>query len=615
MIIRRTGLTTLFYIATLLSAAVLPPITVAGQVQREDNNLRITAVDTGKFPNVSVRVLTTTAGSAPIADLTRLVVRENGVPIPDAAAATTPVGIDLALVIDANPDLLLFDDRSGLSRRDKLAAGITRYAEQFMDPTGLDRVSVIVPDETGEGAVFLTRDASQPGDVAAVVNTYAPLPPRVTPLQAMLAAAVDHLGAGDEGRFRAILLYTDGARLDRQLDYQPLVEAAQAANIPIYVAVLGADASAEEIANVVRLTSPTNGLHIHMPEPEAADPLYTIFQAQGRQAELTYQSALRQSGTHEVAVSLGNARDTAPFELTLAAPQVTLDAPPETVRRAGSAVDTPLSLLQPAVLPLTVRVEWPDGRPRSPAELDFRVDGVRQPLAALPSLDAEGRLSLSWDISNRDTGNYRLEIEIVDELGFRAAAAPVDVAIEVIRPVPPTSTPAPTRAPLSDVARRAGGLPWPALLAVIAVVSAALAVVLWRRRAGKKRPAAVPMPRIVPAAGPPSGDHVAVLEWPGDDGGPGDQIVLVSADVTFGSAPDAVDVVIDEPGVSRLHARIRRAANNEFWLYDEGSIAGTFLNHERLGLAPHRLQHNDVIQLGRVTLRFRLELPWPAGNE
>ncbi|RIK17280.1 MAG: hypothetical protein DCC51_12580 [Anaerolineae bacterium] len=170
MINRRTSLATLFYIMALLLPAVRPPATVAGQVQREDNNLRITAVNTGEFPTVGVRVLTTTAGSAPIADLTRLVVRENGVPIPDATAATTPVGIDLALVIDANPDLLLFDDRSGLSRRDKLAAGIAHYAEQFMDPVGLDRVSVIVPDETGEGATFLIQDATQPGEVAAAVN-------------------------------------------------------------------------------------------------------------------------------------------------------------------------------------------------------------------------------------------------------------------------------------------------------------------------------------------------------------------------------------------------------------------------------------------------------------
>lgn len=92
----------------------------------------------------------------------------------------------------------------------------------------------------------------------------------------------------------------------------------------------------------------------------------------------------------------------------------------------------------------------------------------------------------------------------------------------------------------------------------------------------------------------------------------GEQIELTAADVTIGRDDTAVDIIVDAPSISRLHARIRRTAEGEYWLYDEGSEAGTFLNYERLGLAPRPLQHNDVVQLGRVTLRFRLELPRPG---
>ena len=84
--------------------------------------------------------------------------------------------------------------------------------------------------------------------------------------------------------------------------------------------------------------------------------------------------------------------------------------------------------------------------------------------------------------------------------------------------------------------------------------------------------------------------------------------------VTLGREADAVDVVVDGAGVSRLHARIRRDDAGAYWLYDEGSAAGTFLNYEQLGLAPRPLQHGDVVQLGRVTLRFRLELAGWAGR-
>jgi hypothetical protein len=557
-------------------------------------------------------VLTTSAGSAPIADLTRLVLRENGVPIADTTAAQTPVGVDVALVIDANADFFLFDDRSGLSRRDKLAAGVTRYADQFMNPAGLDRVSLIVPDDAATGPFFLAQDAGRPSDVADAINAYNPPATGATPLQAMLGAAIDHLAAGEDGRFQAVLLYTDAARLDRQLDYPALVEAAQAAGIPLYVAILGAEASDAEIANAAGLSEPTNGLHVPMPEPEAADPLYAIFQEQGRQTELSYQSALRENGAHEVSVSLGNVRDAAAFELSLAAPQVAIEAPSSPVRRVGSAIDTPLALLQPAVLPLTVRVSWPDDRPRQVVEVVFRVDGVAQPLAGAPATDGAGGLPLPWDISGREAGTYRLEVEVVDELGFRAAAEPVDVTVEVARPTPPTPTPAPTRAPRPPLSEQIDGPLLPVLLLITLVAAVAL-VIWWRRR--KPPPAGgdeMPPAPIVAAADPlPADGHVAVLVWQAGDGSYSEQIELTMADVTIGRDQEAVDIIIDEPSISRLHARIRRTATEEYWLYDEGSAAGTFLNYERLGLAPRQLQHNDVVQLGRVTLRFRLELARP----
>mgnify|MGYP001249996050 CR=1 FL=1 len=606
MIDRRPARGLLFYIAAL-GLLFLGRPAAAQQIQGERTDLRVTAVDTTAFPTVKVRVLATSAGSAPVNDLSRLVLRENGVPIPDTTLAQTPVGVDVALVVDANADFLLFDDRSGLSRRDKLTASITRYAEQFMNPAGLDRVSVIAPDAAGAGAAFLVTDAGRPGDVAETINAYNPATTSATPLQAMMDAAFDHLASSEDGRFQAVLLYTDAARLARQLDYPGLVEAAQAAGVPLYVAILGAEASAEEIANAAGLYDPTNGLYVHMPEPEAADPVYAIFQAQGQQAELAYESALRQNGAHQVSVSLGNVRDSAEFELLLAAPEVVLEPPPSPVRRAGSAIDTPLPLLQPAVLPLSVRVTWPDGRPRQITDVVFRVNGSPQPLAVAPAVDAAGTLPLPWDISQQDAGTYRLEVAITDELGFQTAAEPVDVAIEVARPSPPTPTPAPTRAPTPPLSERLDGPLLPALLLLSMVVVASAFV--WRRRASRPAQAAGEMPRVVAATEPrPADGHAAMLAWQAADGTLGDQIELTAADVTIGRDPEAVDIIIDEPSVSRLHARIRRSTSGEYWLYDEGSAAGTFLNYERLALAPKPLQHNDVVQLGRVTLRFRLEL-------
>ena len=610
MIGRQTRIGPLFLVLAL--AMLLSPHVAAQQVAREELGIRITAVDATGFPTVRVRVLTTGPGSARVTDTTRLLLRENGVPIPEATTSGVATGVDLVFVVDANVDFLLADDGSGLTRRDKVAETIARFADGAMNDTGLDRVSVIVPDTARLEPTFLVQDATQPDELIAPVAAYDAAPPadqplRATPLQAMLTAAIDHLAAQEgDGRFRAVLLYSDGARLDRQLDAPALAAAAQAAGVPIFAAVLGADASPQELANVGALTEPTNGQTIHMPTPEAADPLYELFAAQGTQIELAYRSALGQDGAQQVAVNLGNVRDAATFELALAAPEVTLDAPPS-VQRAGSAADTPLPLLQPATQPLTAVVRWPDGRRSDLTEVAFLVDGVAQPQAAPPMADAGSRIQLVWDISGRDAGTYQLSVAVTDELGFQATSAPVAVTIVIDRPSPPTPTPAPTPPPAPAAPERAPT----ALLGPVLLLALAGGALLWAaRRARRPRPAPQ-APSAPPPPPAPREGHVAVLEWADGKTAP---IELPADNVTLGREADAVDVVVDGPGVSRLHARIRRDDAGAYWLYDEGSAAGTFLNYEQLGLAPRPLQHGDVVQLGRVTLRFRLELAGWAGH-
>ncbi len=599
---RRIG--PLFYALAL--ALLAAPMVGAQGIAPEALGVRITAVDTGDFPTVRVRVLTTGPGSAPAGDLSRLLLRENGVPIPEATLSSVPAGIDLALVIDANVDFHVADEVGGATRREKVVAAVGRFAEGSMSAEGLDHVSVIAPDAARLEPLFLIADATTPDALSAAVAAFDFAPPadqplRATPLQAMLTAALDHLaGQADDGRFQAILLYTDAARIGGQLDAAALTTAAQTAGVPIYVAILGAEAAPDELANAAALTEPTNGRAIHMPVPEAADPLYALFAAQSNQTEMTYVSALRADGTQQVAVNLGNVRDAATFELALAAPEVTLDLP-TTIRRVGNAVDTPLALLQPAALSLAAVVAWPDGLPRELTEVTLRVDGEVQPQAAIPQPGPTGRIPLLWDISERDAGDYALTVEVADALGFRVTSAPVTVTIAVARPQPATPTVIPTLAapvatPTSDARRF-----WP-----LALLLPAALLAVWAIRRARRRATAPPPPPAAPLPPPAArGEFVPLLEWA--EGDRREQIELLADNVTLGREPNEVDIVLADPGVSRLHARIRRDDGGQYWLYDEGSATGTFLNHEPLGLAPRPLQDGDTVQLGRLSLRFRLE--------
>lgn len=77
----------------------------------------------------------------------------------------------------------------------------------------------------------------------------------------------------------------------------------------------------------------------------------------------------------------------------------------------------------------------------------------------------------------------------------------------------------------------------------------------------------------------------------------------IDALATIGRSPEAT-VMIDDPGVSRLHARIRRGSVGMFELEDLGSKNGTFLNGTRVEHALAKL--GDKIRLGpRVVLTLQ----------
>jgi pSer/pThr/pTyr-binding forkhead associated (FHA) protein len=101
---------------------------------------------------------------------------------------------------------------------------------------------------------------------------------------------------------------------------------------------------------------------------------------------------------------------------------------------------------------------------------------------------------------------------------------------------------------------------------------------------------------------------VASLHLVEDAPGNRTDLILDQDNMAIGRDYVVAQIVFGDSSVARLHARIRRR-NGRYWLYDEGSASGTFLNHDRLGLSPRQLQDGDEIRLGRVLLRFQLRPP------
>jgi hypothetical protein len=394
-----------------------------------------------------------------------------------------------------------------------------------------------------------------------------------------------------------------------------------------------------------------------MPTAVDTDPIYDIWQKQGEWLQLSYQSQQRQNGRNQVHISLGPSQASSSFDLALQAPEVVLAMEGSQVHRVGTSPDAVPQDLQPAEQPLLVRINWPDETPRVLDDVALFANGWPAVLlGSLPSQPVD-TLSLSWDISDLEDGDFDLEIVVTDALGYQAKSEPLMARITTERPALPTAVPATaaaegdtggeeTIALQTDLTRPLDELPWIEALpwldgdtaAAIAAVALLLVVVLiWRNRGrdevdpleailrhgaleggagggGVIHPQAAP---VVAVAGEvvqerEPGELIASLEPMTEVGK--EPVQFLGDNLTIGRDERSADIAIDHPSLAPLHARIR-SQDEVYWLFDEGSTEGTRLNYERLGLAPRALHDGDVIQFGRINYRFRLRPEGIVGEQ
>jgi hypothetical protein len=80
-------------------------------------------------------------------------------------------------------------------------------------------------------------------------------------------------------------------------------------------------------------------------------------------------------------------------------------------------------------------------------------------------------------------------------------------------------------------------------------------------------------------------------------------------ELLLGRQQERVNIHLDDSSVSPIHARICNETENEYTIYDEGSIAGTWVNFAPISVLGAVVQHGDTIQFGRLTYRFKIKYP------
>jgi hypothetical protein len=297
------------------------------------------------------------------------------------------------------------------------------------------------------------------------------------------------------------------------------------------------------------------------------------------------------------------------FELNVQPPNPILVAPPEQIsRQAPDEQTTNPKAFLPTQQQLDIIVEFPDGRTRSLVRTTLYVDNQKAAENTVAPFDL-----FTWDLSGYTTsGQHTLQVEAVDDLGQSKISLGVPVTVTIVRP---------QRGLLSFLSRNSLWVALGAILSAGVVLGAILARGRIRRRSrpAGRRSSTDPLTQPVHSG---TATHALRLPWARpakqseaylvrlkEDGEPvtAAPIPVITPEMTFGSDPIQATRILDDASVSPLHARLKQE-NGEYILFDEKSAAGTWVNYEPL-MGPRRLQHGDILHLGRLSYRFMLRMP------
>lgn len=573
-------------------------------------------------------------------------VMEDGQPRPVTALDELPVPAQITVAINTGPGLDARDTQ-GLSRFQRVIQVLggwaqTRPAEPWDD---LSLVSISGP----------VISHAPPADFLVSLNSFNPDFRNTIPNLQSLAIAIDTASAQTRlnGMKRAVLFITphmDDANIDTAI--QPLIQRALENNVRVFVWFIDADQyfQTTSAAAFNSLAMQTGGsLFAYstaqpFPDPESYfAPLRSTY-------VLTYTSQVSVGGQHTLSVEVQSPEGRLTsveqaFTVDIQPPNPIMVQPPLQITRQAPA-DDPFNTerLLPEEQPLEIIVEFPDGHPRPLVRTTLYVDGQIADENTAEPFDA-----FTWNLTGYSiSGEHHLIVEAVDSLGLSKTSTDIPVTLTVIQPPRGAAAfLAKYREPITIGAVSLAGL-----ALVFVLLTGRLRIPSLRVRRAERRAEADPLtqpvaialeetaPSIANGARNPRGVNgakpktrraarkksvpaaPAIAEAPATlvrltpEGQPAtaNPLPLLEKELAFGTDPLQASLVLDDPSVSALHARLKQTDDGGFVLSDAGSVAGTWVNHEPVPHEGQRLQNGDVVHFGQLIFRFQLRTPVPAGE-
>jgi hypothetical protein len=523
-------------------------------------------------------------------------------------------------------------DSNGISRYDRIVQSFAEWAtSQPADAN--DDLSLVSAD----GYESVHMDSAD--EWLDSLIDYDVDPRTAEPSLDVLARAIDV--AADptprHGMGRSVLFLTPTLPRESIGALDSLISRAQQENVAINVWLVGSPAfftteSAEKLAITAEQTGGEfftfSGAEI-IPDMEAyLEPLRHIY-------NLAYQSQITEAGIQQIVakIEVGTLEfnsEPQTFDLQVLPPNPIFISPPQQILRAdrrdfAATIDEAAPDYTPKTQTLEILIEFPDGYPRPLVRTTLYVDGQLIDENTTPPFE-----NFTWNIDEYTvSGEHLLQVEVLDSLGLSNLTIETPVQITVQQTPQNMIVSLARNGPLiaGVAATIAGGI-----LILVLIIGGRIRPRSFGKRNGneittsrKERRAAAADPVTQPVSvttSEPSGNRfsnwVNRLSWPqrrsiseapayliplnGNADDPLNRIPLDAKEITIGRDPTQATVAMDDPSIGDLHARLRRDEKGQFFILDEEALAGTWVNYEPVSPEGTKLQHGDIIHLGRIGL-------------
>ncbi|OGO30695.1 MAG: hypothetical protein A2136_08660 [Chloroflexi bacterium RBG_16_54_11] len=636
----------------LISLAILIfcPFFNPSVLAQSASDARLTAPDTSEFPHLVARLDVHDPSGAFVHGLTPqdVTLQENGLLVPVAELQEQKPGVQFVIAVSSGESFAIRDGL-GVSRYEYLLQGLLTGVWAYASPGG-DDFSLIT---LGGPQVIHSSD---PGAVRASLVEYVPADPQAHPTLEVLASALQVASdpLNRPGMERAILFITPPQGNEVSLGLQSIIESAAQQDIRIFVWLVASPEvfNLPEIDLLRNLATQTHATFFAFSHDEPIPDLETMLEPLRYVYQLGYQSQVAAPGAQQVSAQVlvrGELVTTQPqsFELDLQPPAPTLLDLPGVIARVFSGTPAPGDAnaeadFVPSLQVIDIQVAFPDGFERPLARTSLYVDGALYAENTAPPLNR-----FVWDLRvYTQDGDHTLSIEAVDSLGISGRSTDSSVKITV-----PTTT----QGVLVAISQKK-----PMLVGVVVLISASILVLVLilggrihpkphpgqvRGVAGsteKTRPAGLrermrqrkdPLTQPVKIASlPPAQVRPRTkslgerLPWLKRREKPAPALAYLiplvgtdettlpapfqinTHDITLGRDASQASLVITDPSLEGLHARIHHEGDR-FLITDAGSVAGTWVNYEPVPPTGAYLEHADIIHLGAVGFRFTLAEP------